>query len=127
MTYELMSNVRIHDRNPVIEAKVRHTPKHGHQPIRMRRMLDAPDSDRESPRLGDFRWLITKQGRVLQVCIPHDGPSGFIFSQWTIGFKNECGAQWSWDGNEDAPTLRPSLHAVGIWHGWVRDGHLVEA
>ena len=26
--------------------------------------------------------------------------------------------------NEEAPTLRPSLHAVGIWHGWVTAGQL---
>ena len=34
---------------------------------------------------------------------------------------------WQWDGNRDAPTLTPSLHWVGVWHGWMRAGELVSA
>lgn len=32
--------------------------------------------------------------------------------------------EWDWDGNRDAPTLRPSVHQVGgcQWHGWLRNG-----
>lgn len=29
---------------------------------------------------------------------------------------------WIWDGNRDAPTLSPSVHHVGHWHGWLRAG-----
>lgn len=29
---------------------------------------------------------------------------------------------WNWDGNEEKPTLRPSLHHVGVWHGFVENG-----
>jgi hypothetical protein len=29
---------------------------------------------------------------------------------------------WEWDGNMDAPTLSPSVHHVGHWHGWLRNG-----
>ena len=25
------------------------------------------------------------------------------------------------------PTLTPSLHWIGFWHGWVRGGKLIEA
>lgn len=31
-------------------------------------------------------------------------------------------AAWEWDGNMDAPTLSPSVHHVGHWHGWLRNG-----
>lgn len=31
------------------------------------------------------------------------------------------------DGDPIRPTLSPSLHVVGEWHGWVRNGELVEA
>lgn len=31
---------------------------------------------------------------------------------------------WGWDGNEDAPTLTPSIHEVGHWHGFLRSGKL---
>ena len=29
---------------------------------------------------------------------------------------------WQWDGNMEAPTLTPSVHHVGHWHGWLTDG-----
>ena len=31
---------------------------------------------------------------------------------------------WGWDGNEDKPTLTPSIHHVGVWHGFLRAGRL---
>jgi len=33
--------------------------------------------------------------------------------------------EWTWDGNEEQPTVTPSIHAVGRWHGWLRAGRLV--
>jgi len=32
---------------------------------------------------------------------------------------------WGWDGNVDKPTLTPSIHSPGQWHGFLRDGRLV--
>ncbi len=32
---------------------------------------------------------------------------------------------WGWDGNEDMPTLTPSIHAPGQWHGYLTKGRLV--
>jgi hypothetical protein len=78
-------------------------------------------------KLGDFRWEIRGSKRTLEVLIPAPSTAGRVHSRWTISHKNHCGAQWKWDGNEEKPTLRPSLHAVGIWHGHVRKGELVEA
>ena len=31
---------------------------------------------------------------------------------------------WHWDGNLDKPTLTPSIHHVGVWHGYMRAGRL---
>ena len=31
---------------------------------------------------------------------------------------------WGWDGNEATPTLEPSIHAPGEWHGYLRKGRL---
>ena len=31
---------------------------------------------------------------------------------------------WGWDGNEDAPTLKPSILAHGQWHGYLTAGKL---
>lgn len=34
------------------------------------------------------------------------------------------GHSWAWDGNLLAPTLTPSVHIFGNWHGWVRAGEM---
>jgi hypothetical protein len=38
---------------------------------------------------------------------------------------------WEWDGNRERPTFSPSidckLGGVPCWHGWIRDGKLVDA
>ena len=31
---------------------------------------------------------------------------------------------WQWDGNEEKPTLTPSILFNGSWHGWLRNGRL---
>lgn len=36
-------------------------------------------------------------------------------------------ATWEWDGNAEAPTLSPSIHHVGHWHGWLKNGFFVQA
>lgn len=79
-------------------------------------------------RVGDFCFRFSEDGkRSLILLIPRDRHGTYIESSWSIDHKNECGALWTWDGNESAPTLKPSLHAVGIWHGYVRAGMLIEA
>jgi hypothetical protein len=85
-------------------------------------------------QVGDYCFVKTKEGRVLWLAIPVTSSQTtqydkkrFVASRWTIDHKNHCDAQWSWNGDQDKPTLKPSLHAVGDWHGWVRDGKMVEA
>lgn len=36
--------------------------------------------------------------------------------------KNDGFATWKWDGRRDKPTLVPSVHHVGHWHGYLTDG-----
>lgn len=36
-------------------------------------------------------------------------------------------ATWRWDGNRAAPTLSPSIHHIGHWHGYLRAGFWVQA
>lgn len=38
------------------------------------------------------------------------------------GFKPSDGPSWHWNGLLDKPTLSPSVHHVGHWHGWLRNG-----
>ena len=41
--------------------------------------------------------------------------------------------KWDWDGNKDAPTLSPSILIRGkdgqpdLWHGFLRNGKLIDA
>lgn len=45
-----------------------------------------------------------------------------------IGFQNapDSEVKWDWDGNEDLPTLTPSLHnLVCGWHGHLQAGVFV--
>lgn len=38
------------------------------------------------------------------------------------GFKPACGPSWNWNGSFDKPTLKPSVHHRGHWHGYLTDG-----
>lgn len=39
-----------------------------------------------------------------------------------INEKPEESPSWNWNGSTDSPTLRPSVHHVGHWHGYLTDG-----
>ena len=102
------------------------TPRYGHPRIEMHNKGKPGYFNAR----GDFCFEETEKGLVLWLAIPmkrEGNPEAYVHSKWTIDHKNECGASWKWTGDAAKPTLSPSLHAVGVWHGWVRDGYLVEA
>ena len=39
-----------------------------------------------------------------------------------LAFRPAPSPSWEWDRNRDKPTLMPSVHHVGHWHGWLRAG-----
>ena len=41
--------------------------------------------------------------------------------------KPEGSPSWVWNGSLALPTLHPSVHYVGHWHGWLRNGEWVQA
>ena len=56
-------------------------------------------------------------------------PAGMIYAcpcgcgaQGALRFRPRPSPSWQWDGNREAPTLTPSVHHVGHWHGWLRKG-----
>lgn len=65
------------------------------------------------------RWLVLKL------------PSGHVTEIPVGQAKPVEGPSWQWDGNEDKPTLSPSLwHWKNTgrpeeWHGWIRSGRMV--
>ena len=58
-----------------------------------------------------FFWSFCPCGCGAQSCIP-------------IGrnIKPDESPSWSWNGDEEKPSLEPSIHHVGHWHGWFTNG-----
>lgn len=72
---------------------------------------------------GDFSWGpdYPEGYRYLYVCLPGDTSMSAIKVQ-----RGSPGGQrvWGWDGNEEKPTVEPSIHWLEHWHGWLRAGRL---
>lgn len=56
-------------------------------------------------------------------------PAGMIYccpcgcgATGSLAFRPHASPSWDWDGDVDAPTLSPSVHHVGHWHGWLKEG-----
>lgn len=76
----------------------------------------APGSFYIAKREGEQTWM--------WFLLPGKGGGGCIRLRPLLpGHAGE--PSWEWDGNEDKPTLTPSVHCVGIWHGWFRAGRMV--
>ncbi|WP_119270843.1 DUF6527 family protein [Taklimakanibacter deserti] len=71
---------------------------------------------------GSFRY----DGKIFRFCCPCGcGSVGPLRAG--IGHKPSESPSWQFNGNYEAPTLYPSVHDVGHWHGWLRDGLWVQA
>lgn len=70
---------------------------------------------------GDFCW-VREQDQVLRLFIHL--PDGVGWRLLTV----EGDAGWTWNGDYDRPTLRPSIAALDAsgaqWHGWLTEGEL---
>jgi hypothetical protein len=62
-------------------------------------------------------------------CGDGTGPSGLNYvcpcgcgAIAPLHFKPEPSPSWTWNGNREKPTLTPSVHHVGHWHGYLTDG-----
>lgn len=92
----------------------------------MRRVADED----ATVQLGDFYWYIDQINgeRYIMMLIPCVSRANYTHCNIPVRpAKLENGHSWEWDGNEDKPTLTPSVHAVGVWHGWIREGVMSEA
>jgi Family of unknown function (DUF6527) len=82
-------------------------------------------------QLGDFGWDTdfpdttpdekAADTRCLYIRIP--GEDNMVAIPVRRGSTNEERV-WGWDGNEDQPTLDPSILHHGAWHGYLRRGRL---
>jgi uncharacterized protein DUF6527 len=68
---------------------------------------------------GGFELLENEGGRVAMmrmICPCGCGRTA------ALAIRPAPSPSWEWDGNRDKPTLTPSVHHVGHWHGWLRAG-----
>jgi len=96
-------------------------------------------NDVEQP--GDFKWMIVSmrssdgQPSRMRPIAENERPTHLIFMdrngvRHSVSIRPEVqanGHSWDWDGNLGSPSLHPSIHATGIWHGWLRKGVFVDA
>lgn len=78
--------------------------------------------------VGTFAWglHLTWNIPVLYIWLP-DGVTSLLVSTDPSVKKAPDGATiWHWDGNKDAPTLKPSIlnPSEGGWHGFLTAGEL---
>lgn len=85
--------------------------------VNARRVADYDTMERP----GDF-YFAPVQGLGGETCLHAILPGGAFIC---IAVKRGCSSDprvWQWDGNEERPTLHPSIDCHGAWHGWLRDG-----
>ena len=77
---------------------------------------------------GDFMWDEPRVGdvrRCIYIVLPGDkNPSAIECIHGPAG-PLPRDRIWGWDGNEDKPTLTPSIHEPECWHGHLIAGRLV--
>jgi len=93
--------------------------------------VKVPLSEDAVCKPGDFAWDFDsepmggdrkKTTHYIYLCLP--GSNRFCAIEVQKGAPGGPRV-WGWDGNEDSPTLTPSIHEPGHWHGWLRAGRLV--
>jgi hypothetical protein len=83
--------------------------------------VDAPTS-----QPGDFRWGPESEDgiRYLYIRIPGTPAYGFDALRCFRGADRGIEREWAWDGNEEKPTLTPSILNPDSWHGHLVAGRL---
>lgn len=114
------------------------TPRMNHAPVKMRLAKDDFD---DINALGDFFIGERGGGEHRQLYFTAAVPTAkkpFLKKEngWTfcsVPIRSDAdraagiGRGWGWDGNRENPTLTPSIDVHGSWHGWIRNGEMVEA
>jgi Family of unknown function (DUF6527) len=88
-------------------------------------MVRQPDEDAclDGPP-GSFFFDTAQNGQKRMWHVLPNGDTGVINIRPTVAGEAQH-PSWQWDGNEDKPTLTPSVHLPGRWHGWFRAGRMV--
>lgn len=96
-------------------------------PVKAQSFVDLP----ESPNVpaGAFTYYTDDRGAIrgmIYACPCGCGNCGLLRFRPVAPADHGC-ASWEWNGNKETPTLSPSVHHVGHWHGWLREGRWEQA
>lgn len=100
------------------------------QSVDCRRLKDRQDAYQP----GDFCWEFDfthfehgakpeDQRLTIYICLP--GNTRWHPLHVARGGTPTDSHTWGWDGNFDKPTLTPSIHEPGTWHGHLQAGRLI--
>lgn len=93
-------------------------------------LKESRDDDMRGPP-GHFAYFVgnaNKETCGMTIFCPGCGKmTALTFTNWSGNNPENPTPMWTWDGNEEAPTLKPSIvHAVERggcgWHGWLTAG-----
>lgn len=60
-------------------------------------------------------------------CLPNAGDKDSSWGTTMFTGHGSPNHQWAWNGNILKPSLTPSIHRVGHWHGYLTDGKFISA
>lgn len=86
-----------------------------------------PDGE-SCTKIGDF--VFSEERDCLYIVLPHASGKPALDSTGRAALdaiplsRGQGPRAWRWDGNEDRPTLMPSINWIGHWHGWLTAGEL---
>lgn len=73
-------------------------------------------------------WEFVNDYTAIYIHVPHkECEFGLVRIPIHLGEQTEDPNMWGWNGDKEKPTLTPSINVIGIWHGYLREGKLVEA
>jgi len=87
--------------------------------------INVTDRDEGPNKAGEFAYVLDfneKEICGMNIFCPCgcEGAGMLMFNNYTVNGT----PKWDWDGNEDMPTLRPSIlrRSDCKWHGFLTDG-----
>jgi hypothetical protein len=98
-------------------------------PVKAKHFIDLPEKDAPP---GSFTYYVHSDSDeprgMIYVCPCGCGRQGSLaFRPLSAEDVAKNRASWDWNGNVKIPTLNPSVHHVGHWHGWLRAGQWQQA
>lgn len=75
--------------------------------------------------VGEFYFRTDLQEQRWMTCMLPGDTLAFLPIRPLLNVHINGGHSWEFDGNEDSPTLTPSVNAEGQWHGFITAGRAV--